>query len=75
MHTLYVTKPCLEGLELNLVFDCHRRLTSYFCVLYTVAFSDFAGRRVAIIVGGLLYGVGGILQTAAIFLWLVCCAA
>ena len=42
--------------------------------LHSAAFSDFVGRRIAIIVGGLLYGVGGILQTAAFFLWLVCCA-
>ena len=35
------------------------------------AFSDFAGRKITIIVGGLLYGVGGILQSGAFFLWLV----
>ena len=45
------------------------------CMIYTftisLAFSDFAGRKITIIVGGLLYGVGGILQSGAFFLWLV----
>ena len=45
------------------------------CMIYTFtispAFSDFAGRKITIIVGGLLYGVGGILQSGAFFLWLV----
>ena len=61
---------------LNPVSDCLGGASSLIlCVVHSVAFSDFAGRRVAIIVGGLLYGVGGILQTAAFFLWLVCCTA
>ena len=42
-----------------------------FNISVSAAFSDFAGRKITIIVGGLLYGVGGILQSAAFFLWLV----
>ena len=49
------------------------RLTMSLCVNCAIspAFSDLAGRKVAIIVGGVLYAVGGTLQTAAVFLWLV----
>lgn len=47
-------------------------LPDFIVTLFTsVAFSDFAGRKVAVIVGGVLFAVGGILQCAAVFLWLI----
>lgn len=39
------------------------------CLL--IALSDFVGRKLAMVTGAVLYGVGGALQTAAYFLWLV----
>ena len=52
-------------------FSVYMSLFFNYMHIISPAFSDFAGRKVAIIVGGVLYGVGGILQTAAFFLWLV----
>ena len=43
------------------------------CTLPTtaVALSEVMGRKMAIIIGGVIFTIGGALQTASFFLWLV----
>ena len=41
-----------------------------FCIHFIVL-ADFAGRKRGIMIGGMLFAVGGALQSGAVYLWLV----
>jgi hypothetical protein len=58
-------------LEVSCIITLHMCIHVLSTTQLFLAFSDFAGRKIAIIIGGVLYGVGGVLQSAAYFLWFV----